>query len=54
MTGHYKKNKIMKIWDMEMMKNNLSDTMFENLIGYIQSIPTKLELYFHHYYIFIP
>ena len=28
-----------------MMKNNLSDTMFENQMGYIQSIPTKLEFY---------
>ena len=34
-----------EIWEMEMMKNNLSDTMFENQMGYIQSIPTKLEFY---------
>tara|TARA_A100001015_G_C15040912_1_gene739617 strand:+ start:3821 stop:4450 length:630 start_codon:yes stop_codon:yes gene_type:complete len=34
-----------EIWEMEMMKNNLSDTMFENRMGYIQSIPTKLEFY---------
>ena len=34
-----------EIWEMTIMKQNLSDTMYSDQMGYVEQIPTKLELH---------
>jgi len=34
-----------EIWEMTIMKQNLSDTVFVNQVGFVEQIPTKLELH---------